>query len=474
MPDDIAQTGNTSLPFARKMLDARCAAQHFGAWAIESKWFQAALMSVRSGALKAQEPSAAYDDEDEDSEELYQIRDGIAVITVDGQMTKRGSSFGGCSTIQVRKALRQAADDWQVRGVMLHICSPGGTVAGTSDLAEDITALRSGKFSKDKKPVYAYIADMGCSAAYWVASQCERIYANTTAIIGSIGTYTVLADDTKWQEEIGIKWQVISTGAYKGLGADGQVSDLLVADVQREVNELNAPFLAAVQAGRGKKISDITAVSDGRAYVADKSQQLGLIDEIASLDAAIQALSSRSVKMNPTEQVKQIAAEHPEAVQSFIEQGKKAGIAEAHKAEIDRMRTIADACPGREKLAIKSFLENEDAEAVKRTVTVLEEEAASRKANDDKLAGELASKDKEIEKLRAQVGTQGAIGTAGSAKEDEQKQQVAGDPSKIEDPKARAEAEWASDENVRKSFSTKERYVAVRTAELKGKLKTAK
>jgi signal peptide peptidase SppA len=267
--------GRSALPFKRQMLDSRCAAQHYGAWAIESKWFQAAITSVRNGSLKPV-PVADYPDDDEDEGDgdgLYEIRDGIAVICIDGQMTKRGSSFGGCSTVAVRQALRQAAADWMVKGIVLHICSPGGTVAGTADLADDVLSVRQGRIGPGKA-VVAYIADMGCSAAYWVASQCERIYANKTAIVGSIGTYTVLEDDTKFQEEMGVKWRVVSTGPYKGLGADGAVTDALVADVQREVNELNGPFLSAVSVGRGSLIPDIATVSDGRAHVAEQAQQL--------------------------------------------------------------------------------------------------------------------------------------------------------------------------------------------------------
>ncbi len=72
------------------------------------------------------------------------IVNGVAVICIDGQMTKRGSSFGGCSTVRVRKALREAAMDVQARAVLIHICTPGGSVEGTSDLADDITAIRNG------------------------------------------------------------------------------------------------------------------------------------------------------------------------------------------------------------------------------------------------------------------------------------------------------------------------------------------
>jgi signal peptide peptidase SppA len=394
----------------------KCASQHFGAWAIEPKWFKAAIDAVRAGTWKP-EPAADYGDDDEgDDEPGYKVVNGVAIICIDGQMSKRGSSFGGCSTVETRKAVRAAADDWMVRSIILHICSPGGTVSGTSDLADDVLAARG------KKPVFAYIADMGCSAAYWVASQCERIYANTTAVVGSIGTYTVLEDDTGFSEQMGIKYRVVSTGEYKGLGADGAVTDKLVADVQREVDELNAPFLAAVTNGRAGKIADVPAIADGRAHVGEQARQLGLIDEIASLDAAIEAISQlRKVKtMTPTEQVKQIAAEHPDAVASFREEGKKAGKAEAHQEEIARLKAIEAACPGRPALAVKMFCAGHDAEHAAAVVAELDAEATKAKASDDARKAELAAKDAEIAKLREQAtinaGTVKPVGTTADAK----------------------------------------------------------
>lgn len=467
-----------SLPFPKADRDKRCAGQHFGAWAVEPKWFQAALASVRNGTLP---PRADWgDDEDDESPTakgytLVGPAKDIALITIDGQMTKRGSSFGGCSTVAVRRALRDAAADYAVRSIILHICSPGGTVAGTADLAEDVAAVRAGKFGKAKS-VTAYVADMGCSAAYWVASQCDRIYANTTAVVGSIGTYTVLEDDTKLQEEIGIKWRVVSTGKYKGLGADGAVTEELVADVQREVNELNKPFLAAVSAGRGNKIPDIAAVSDGRAYVSEQAKALGLVDEIASLDAAVEAVSknTRSNTMTPTEQVKAIAAEHPESVASFREEGRKAGHADGRKEYADGLRGNVEAAGNDYELAVKATLAGHDAEAVKLAVAARDKAAADTKAQAEAHAAALAEKDKEIERLKFEQSGRGPINTAGATADAGKGQSganatAAEDFAKIEDPKERAKAEWAADfGGCKAAFTSEAAYVGFRSVDLRG------
>ncbi len=253
----------------------RCVGQHFGAWAIDPDWFASAISALNAGTLKA----SAGDEDERDKK--YAIQQGVAIIPIEGMMTKHGSSFGGGSTIRARQQIRDAVADPAVNSLMLHISSPGGTVFGTADLADEVGQ------AKASKPVLAYVSDQACSAAYWVASQCNAIYAGRTAQIGSIGTFTVLTDKTKANDQIGFTYTVVSSGKYKGLGADGKVTPDLVADVQRQIDEVNASFLEAVQSGRGKKISDLAAVSDGRVYIAKKAQTLGLIDKIASFDQAL-------------------------------------------------------------------------------------------------------------------------------------------------------------------------------------------
>jgi signal peptide peptidase SppA len=417
--------------------------------------------AVRAGTLK---PKADYgDDDDEDTGPLYQLVNGIAVIAIEGQMTKRGSSFGGCSTVAVRCALREAAKDYQVRGVILHICSPGGTVAGTSDLADDVLAVRAGLNGAKPKPVFAYIADLGCSAAYWVASQCERIYANTTAIVGSIGTYAVLEDDSGMQQQLGIKYRVVSTGKYKGLGADGVVTDELVADVQREVDELNMPFLAAVQSGRGDAIPDIAVVSDGRSYVAANALELGLIDEVESFDLTMQAISTE-VKSMTAESFRQHAAENSEAaeVKEIEQRGYKRGVTSATESETARFKAIRDACGSNDTLAADLFLAGKDADDAKLTLAAMAKSEAKAKADADAAAAAIAAKDAEIERLKALAGTQGPIGTPAP------KADPVNDPAATPEQKARAE--WAANkDNCHDTFISEKVYVSARIREIAGK-----
>lgn len=261
---------------------AQCAAQHFAPWMVEERWFRAAVEAAKNGSLR---PRAMEDDtEGRASAQAYAVHSGVAVIPMAGPIMKAKSKYGGCSSIDVRRAIRKAVLDEQVDAILLHIDSPGGTVAGTADLAADVKAADA------RKPVYAHIDDLGASAAYWVASQARRITANPTGEVGSIGTMLVLADTSGAYAADGIKVHLVSTGKFKGAGADGiPVTDDHLAMFQAEVDDLNEHFIAGVVAGRNGKMTpaQVRAVADGRVHIAAKAKTLGLIDEVAPLEVAM-------------------------------------------------------------------------------------------------------------------------------------------------------------------------------------------
>ncbi len=256
-------------------MQASCVARHIGLWMVETTWFAGAVAAAKAGAFQVQrvEPN---------QEALYTSdQGGIASIAMIGPMMKGPSKFGGTDTVRTRGAVRAPASDPSVKAVMLHIDSPGGTVAGTAELAGDVRAAN--KF----KPVFAHIEDLGASAAFYVASQARRITATATSHVGSIGTMATVVDSSEAASMEGIKVHVISTGSHKGDLADGTpVTDEQLAEVQRLANETNQHFLAAVKAGRGLSAAQLREASDGRVFLAAQAQDMGLIDAVATVDQA--------------------------------------------------------------------------------------------------------------------------------------------------------------------------------------------
>jgi protease-4 len=214
----------------------------------------------------------------------------VAMISLTGKLMKQQASMGGgTSTVQARRDIRAAASDPDIGAILLRIDSPGGTAAGTKELADEIAA------AKAKKPVWAYVEDMAASAAYWAASQASRIIANETALIGSIGTYGVVQDTSGMAAMEGVKVHVIRAGAFKGAGTPGtEITAEHLTEMQRTVDGLNEYFLAGVTAGRSMlTAARVRELADGRAYLAAEAKTLGLIDAIGSFDQALSELQSQ-------------------------------------------------------------------------------------------------------------------------------------------------------------------------------------
>jgi len=286
--------------------EAECAGQHFGVWSVEPRWFISAISAINSGQWPRRAPEAAADRVTTRANEPFsRIGKDVALVRVVGQMQKRESSFGGTSTIRLRAALRAAVADSSIKGIMMAIDSPGGTVAGTKELADDVYAARQ------QKPTYAYLEDMGASAAYWAASQATRVSANATAMVGSIGTVAVIEDTRGAADQLGIKVHVISTGPYKGAFWPGtEVTKEQIAYVQELVDDLNAEFLTAVSRGRGAAEKTVKGWADGRTWVGEKARSLGLVDAIEPFEAAVAALRSAMTPPQAPSARRRVSAEY--------------------------------------------------------------------------------------------------------------------------------------------------------------------
>jgi signal peptide peptidase SppA len=224
--------------------------------------------------------------------------DGVAVIELAGTLMKQQQSGGeSTSTILARRALRLAVRDADVKSILLLIDSPGGTAAGTADLADDVAAA-------DKlKPVDAYIQDCGCSAAYWIASQCRTIATNRTSATGSLSTYTVVEDFSEAAAKEGIKVHVVKAdGApFKGAGVPGsEITPEQLAEVGKRVNAVNAHFMADIARGRKWSAEQLKQLADGRIFTGEEARTLGLVDRVESLDATLGAIAQR-IKQTTTQ-----------------------------------------------------------------------------------------------------------------------------------------------------------------------------
>lgn len=289
-----------------------CFARHLGPWLAEPQWFGEAVAAVQAGKTVPQAAAPKRGGEEPD----YLITDdNIAIIPMFGAMTKGSSKFGGVNSLRTRRAVARAARDRDIDGIMLQIDSPGGMVAGTDELAEEVKAATK------RKPVAAHIDDLGASAAYWVAAQADSVTVNRMGEVGSIGVYAVLRDSSEKFEREGLKVHLITTGDHKGAGAPGvPITDEQIAKFQLIVNRINEQFLSAVKTGRGMRIGDVRELATGETWVGADAESRGLVDGVMPFEQSYRALVG---------EVK----------------GRRAGVAARHRAAENKIR-IASARSG--------------------------------------------------------------------------------------------------------------------------------
>jgi len=264
--------------------------QYFGLWAIDDTHFAQLLHQVSKMDLAAHCASGRPIVAASVRRQSDEPQKAIALIDIQGTMTKRGSSLSDAgATVLIRQAVRQAAADPDVGAILLRIDSPGGTAAGTGDLARAVADANK------VKPVYAFIEDLGASAAYWVASQADKVFANTPdALVGSIGTYTALYDTSMAAAQQGVRAVVIRSGKFKGTGVPGtEIDQEQQQMLQQIVDETQAEFSAAIAAGRNLSTERVAELADGRIHTATVAKTLGLIDAIQSFDATIGQLQGQ-------------------------------------------------------------------------------------------------------------------------------------------------------------------------------------
>ena len=287
-------------------------------WQVDSRWLRAyeARWLQRSGIRQDMSPDKVddrlYDLWAEmlgfqDSTPVSYTEDGIAIVSIVGPLCK-GKGSPWCSNYaSIMEGLSELIE-LPPAAVVLKIDSPGGMVDGLTPVVEAVNQLA------EKTLVVASIVGGGLSAAYRIASQAGSIWVSSDSEIGSIGTYWQMLDVSKAYADAGIRSVLLTTGPFKGVGAAGEA---ITADqetfLQSKVNEWNARFLADVASGRSMSGESVAAVADGRWWSAADAVELGLVDQIGSMDDVLAAIRAQKGESMGKQTLQPTAAEAPAA-----------------------------------------------------------------------------------------------------------------------------------------------------------------
>jgi protease IV len=222
----------------------------------------------------------------------------LLLIDISGVISEENEagSFGiggrESAIARVREELERAREDAEIRGLLLRISSPGGTVTASDVLYHELAKWKE----QTKRPVVAVCMGICASGAYYAAMSADRVIAHPTSVVGSIGVIFSGLSLAGLMEKWGVEDQTITSGAFKDTGSilrrmrpDERVQ------LQSVIDDMYARFLEVV--GKGRPALDAATVkrlADGRVYSAKQAQAAGLVDGIAYLPEAIVELAQRA------------------------------------------------------------------------------------------------------------------------------------------------------------------------------------
>ncbi|UJS21808.1 MAG: signal peptide peptidase SppA [Candidatus Brocadia sp.] len=184
----------------------------------------------------------------------------------------------------VKQQLDQAADDTQVKAVLLEVDSPGGGITASDIIYNQITKFKT----ETQKKVVVYMQDVAASGGYYISAAADAIVAHPTTITGSIGVIMPLINVAELINRYGIKDNSIASGNLKEIGSPLKQMTADEADVLKGIiDELYLQFVNVVSTGRNMDLEAVKKIADGRIYTGKQALEKGLVDQLGYLEDAI-------------------------------------------------------------------------------------------------------------------------------------------------------------------------------------------
>ncbi|MBQ1396254.1 MAG: signal peptide peptidase SppA [Eubacterium sp.] len=285
------------------------------------------------GFLPAEQPDSYYGDYDFDS-------DYIGVIYLDGTISD-GDSGDGYSQSWIMNTVESLTEDAECKGILLSVNTPGGSAFATYDLYHALLDFKE----KTGNPIYVYMDSQATSGGYYASMAADKIFAHEECWTGSIGVIIgTLYDYSGLLDKLGVKAYAYASGDMKEMGAGYKTpSDEEKAVFQSLIDDSYGRFVETVMAGRHMDEATVRKLADGRIYTAHQAKDNGLIDEIGTLDDALDAMEKDcgleevdvqdlsyeytedifSMFMESAENGREASASDYEKLLSFIEESNK-------------------------------------------------------------------------------------------------------------------------------------------------------
>ncbi|MDP3049109.1 MAG: signal peptide peptidase SppA [Thermodesulfovibrionales bacterium] len=201
--------------------------------------------------------------------------DKVAVVRIEGPIMDSKNT-----TDEIKGYLKDAS----IKAIVLRVDSPGGAVAPSQEIYEEV------KKATLKKKVIVSMGSVAASGGYYISAPADRIIANPGTLTGSIGVIMEIPNIEGLMNKIGVKTEVIKSGRHKDIASAfrkmGKEERLILQSVLDDVHE---QFIKAVSDGRKIPFDEVKKLADGRIFTGKQAMEARLVDELGTLEDAIAA-----------------------------------------------------------------------------------------------------------------------------------------------------------------------------------------
>ncbi len=272
----------------------------------------------------------------------------IAVVYAEGEIVDGEGDTGEIGGTKFSRELRKLRQDDQVKAIVLRVNSPGGSASASEVIQREVRLIQK------VKPIVVSMGSYAASGGYWISAYGDRIFAEPTTITGSIGVFGIQFDIKKLAGDFGITFDSVKTGKFAdALTISRPKTPEELAVLQRMVDWIYGEFVAKVADGRKLSPEKVESIAQGRVWSGSDAMELGLVDELGGLDAAI-AYAATKAGISGKYQLREYPRQKEllEAIQDFLEHvvpssvrsrgGVAAKISERLEAEWKVLRAFND------------------------------------------------------------------------------------------------------------------------------------
>jgi protease-4 len=210
--------------------------------------------------------------------------DAIAVVVAKGTIldgTQSAGTIGGDSTSRL---LRKARLDDNIKAVVLHVDSPGGSAFASEIIRQEVEELQLAG-----KPVVALMGTYAASGGYWISASADKIIASPSTITGSIGIFGMLMTYEESLAYLGVYTDGVQTTEFGFTSPSKTLPDSLGNLIQRSIERGYEKFITLVADNRNMTLEQVDSIAQGRVWIGSTALELGLVDQLGTMKEALAA-----------------------------------------------------------------------------------------------------------------------------------------------------------------------------------------